>query len=463
MDGQMLSRGAAPEAANGDDAAMDQYASMGSLNSGQSGGELPLAPTVVDIKRLQKLKADQDQRLKALCTRVDRLTAQEQKVWKDVAYTQQRSLHAQEKQWQRQAQEADRSRLDREKMIGEQALRERARMTRIRSVEMKDGPRLQKFDENTAAGQQVREDAARHARALRHVRDQELQSKSMQVELQRQQRRQQKLQRDLEKTRREQARQDRNMLRFAELQEDMQNAELAITVAEREEISAVHRLQNSQTVRQEVECQLYDIERTSGTSSPRSAADFAADGATLGDQNGLPVNAPAAPAQSRSMTANTRNARSSPRLAAGSPRLSSRRSSGGAAPPPACGRLGLQGARSSPGLVVPTSVDRNDLGQITEEEAFAMDSTAAAKLASAGPRTRALQMQRQRQSPTQALSGNALLRHTSSPVSAGPRALPEDIPRDLQHRANMARRLQQNLTDPECRSAVKGKLEVGAA
>merc|ERR1719440_492369 len=80
----------------------------------------------MDIKRLQKLKADQEHRLKALCIRVDRLTAQEQQVWKDVAVTQRKSLQAQEKQWQRQAHESERLRMERELMIQEQTLRERA-------------------------------------------------------------------------------------------------------------------------------------------------------------------------------------------------------------------------------------------------------------------------------------------------------------------------------------------------
>merc|ERR1719199_1515289 len=126
--------------------------------SGMEEDGQPLAPTVVDIKRLQKLKADQEQRLKALCTRVDRLTAQEQRVWKDVAWTQQRSLQAQEKQWQRQAQQAERLRMEREMIIQETALRERAREMRLRTLEMKDLPRLQKFEENKAASRLVREE-----------------------------------------------------------------------------------------------------------------------------------------------------------------------------------------------------------------------------------------------------------------------------------------------------------------
>merc|ERR1719160_45614 len=106
--------------------AIDPLASLGSvtgsLMSGTEDGA-PSAPTAVDIRRLQKLKADQEQRLKALCVRVDRLTAQEHKVWKDVAWTQEKSRQAQEKQWQRQANEAEKLRMDRELTSQEQARR----------------------------------------------------------------------------------------------------------------------------------------------------------------------------------------------------------------------------------------------------------------------------------------------------------------------------------------------------
>jgi hypothetical protein len=412
MDGRMEYHEASQSARQGDGGLyavagdnMDQYASMGSatnsLLSGMEDGP-PLAPSLVDVKRLQKLKADQEQRLKSLCVRVDRLSAQEQRVWVDVARTQERSLLAQEKQWQRQAQEADRLRMERELMIQEQALKERASDMRQRMLEMKDLPRMQKFEENKAASQQVREEARRHARHIHGLRDQELNSKSIQVELRRQQRRQVQLQRELSQSRKEQARQDVNMLRFAELQEEIQNAEMQIAVAEREELSAVSRLQNSQTVRAEVNSQLADIEKRN-PSSPRTAY-----------PDGRPDDAPVAAPPSVQRLGRT--ARSSPRLGA------SGSSGGGQASAPLSSRgVGMRagGSRSMTGLGS-ASPGRTDLSQITEE-ACAMDSKAAGKKALSGPRQRALQMQRTRQSPTRG-------------YSAGPSRSPGASTRNLQDR-----------------------------
>merc|ERR1719440_706536 len=340
----------------------------------------------MDIKRLQKLKADQEQRLKALCVRVDRLTSQEQQVWKDVAVTQRKSLQTQEKQWQRQAHEAERLRMERELMMQEQTLHERATAMRMRALQMKDVPRLQKFEENKAISRQVREDALRQAQAARTLQEQERQSKFMRVEMQRQQRRQMKLQKEIAASRREQARQDANIARYTELQEEIQNAELAIAVAEHEEISAVKRLQNSQTVRSEVAGQLQDIERRSSTNSPRSANEYIEDVGpppqqqSIRSNGGYPRGAPSGAMERRS-----------------SPRQGASNSLGGM---PTRSRLG--GTRSSPGLS-----GRTDLGQISEEEACAMDSKAAVKKTVPGVRTRMAQTQRgNKQSPGRPLLAN---------------------------------------------------------
>jgi len=388
---------------------VDQFATLGSatgsLMSGMEDGSA-LAPSMCDIKRLQKLKVDQEQRLKALCVRVDRLTSQEQKVWKDVAYTQQRSLHAQEKQWQRQAQEGERLRMERELMVQEQALRERARQMRMQTLENKDLPRLQKFDENRASSRVVREDSERHARSMRNLREQELKGKNMQVELRRQQRRQLQLQRELEFTRKEQLRQDANMSKFGELQEEIQNAELAIAVAEREELSAVNRLQNSQTVRSEVVTQLQDIEKLSaGLKSPRSGSPVNCHYDDE-DDDGVPMPSELPPRPVRSGAASVRNTRSSPRLAGGG-------SSPSAVPAAQSsrGRLGNYGSRSTPGLVAASGA-RTDLGQITEEEAYAD----AKKKTLSGPRSRALQMQRAKQSPVRPQSANNV--HNRAPTNS---------------------------------------------
>lgn len=222
--------------------------------------EAPLTPSMVDCKRLAKIKAEQEQRLQMLRARVGMLQTTERKVWKDVTWTQQRSLAAQEAQWRRQAQQAERLRLERELSAQEQALRERAREARQRAAETKDMPRLRKFEENQAVGKQVRQDSKRLMAALQEVREQTRQSKATKVEVRRQQRRQSSLRKELEAARKEQARQDDNSLKVAELQEEIQNAEMAIAAAEREELSAVSRLQNSQSVRNEVLTQLQDIE-----------------------------------------------------------------------------------------------------------------------------------------------------------------------------------------------------------
>lgn len=403
--------------------AVDQYASMGSAThsmlSGMEEDGISLAPSIVDIKRLQKLKADQDMRLKALCTRVDRLTAQEQRVWKDVAYTQQRSLQAQEKQWQKQAQEADKLRMERELMIQEQALHERASEMRLRSLEMKDLPRLQKFEENKMSSSAVREEGRRNAASIHNLQKREMQSRSMQVELRRQQRRQQKLQKELVQTRQEQARQDVNMQRFAELQEEIQNAELAIAVAEREELSAVSRLQSSQTVRSEVVTQLQDIEKLH---TPRSGhlIDDEFDGVASPPCAPPPPMTVAQPQQLRPGMPSARN-----NVTRSSPRLGYSGGSAGAAPPPPPQsarpqRMGMYGgSRSASGLGA-MSAGRADLCQITEEEA-AHDSKAAAKKTSSGPRTRALQMQRARQSP-RPYSANAQPTRPQM-AAAGPRGM----------------------------------------
>merc|ERR1719258_438532 len=99
--------------------------------------------------------------------------------------------------------------------------------------------------------------------ALKDVKEQTLQSKAMRVEVQKQQRRQHLLRRELDRTRREQAIQDVNALKYSELQEELQSGELAIAAAEHEEMSAVARLQNSQNVRSEVTLQLQDTQARS--------------------------------------------------------------------------------------------------------------------------------------------------------------------------------------------------------
>eukprot|EP00418_Pyrodinium_bahamense_P012939 CAMPEP_0179121604 /NCGR_PEP_ID=MMETSP0796-20121207/57358_1 /TAXON_ID=73915 /ORGANISM="Pyrodinium bahamense, Strain pbaha01" /LENGTH=284 /DNA_ID=CAMNT_0020820205 /DNA_START=81 /DNA_END=932 /DNA_ORIENTATION=+ len=235
--------------------------------------EQVITPDAMDIRRLMRQKAEQEQKLQMLRARVDRLTAQERRVWKDVAWTQQMSLQAQENQWRRQTQQAERLRTERELLAREQALRERTREMRQRATEAKAMPRTTKFEENKVMAQRARQDSRRLKAALQEVRDETLQRKQLQVEYQRQQRRQQKLRRELEQTRREQARQDLHALKYAELQEELQSVEAAIAAAECEELTAVSRLQNSQSVRAEAISQLQASRANAGASEEAAVPD----------------------------------------------------------------------------------------------------------------------------------------------------------------------------------------------
>mmetsp|Transcript_81958 Transcript_81958/g.228432 ORF Transcript_81958/g.228432 Transcript_81958/m.228432 type:complete len:456 (-) Transcript_81958:92-1459(-) len=228
------------------------------FNTDAGDGEMLSAPTIVDIKRLAKIKAEQEQRLKTLRVRVDRLAAQERRVWKDVTWTQHMSLQAQETQLRREAQQAERMRVERERAAHEQELRERAHQARLRTLAHKDVPRLRKFEENTAAGNRVREDSRRISQEVLEAHQVSVQRKASQAERLRQQRRQQRLRKELELTRSEQLRQDANLLKFAELQENLRNIDLALSSAEQDEMSAVQRLQNSQSVRAELVSHLQD-------------------------------------------------------------------------------------------------------------------------------------------------------------------------------------------------------------
>lgn len=180
--------------------------------------------------------------------RVDRLAAQERRVWKDVACTQRMSLQAQEAQLRRQAQNVERSQLEQELLAQEQVLRGRTQELR-KQTQAKEGPKQAKIDENRAMAQRVRQDSQRLMTVLHEVREKTLQSKRMQVEVQRQQRRQQRLQRELEQSHLEHARKQTNVHRYVELQEEIQAVESAMCVVEEQELKAVQRLQNSQNAR----------------------------------------------------------------------------------------------------------------------------------------------------------------------------------------------------------------------
>merc|ERR1740122_371205 len=296
----------------------------------------PPAPALVDVKRLMKLKAEQQERLKKLRVRVDRLASQEQRVWKDVARTQEKSLQAQEKQMQRQ----------------EQALRNRVRDQRLYTLETRDVPRLRKLEENKALSDQVRNDSKRLNASVQLSREQQVQNKAAHVDARRQQCRQQKLKRELDRTRKERVQQEANAERYAELQEEIQNAELAIAVAERQEINAVQRLQNSQSVRAEVVSQLQDI----GTSKPMGPCSPG----PLAENNGYP-NVEPPPTQH---SASVRGGLASPRPADGSLRggVTSTSAAGGLVTSSRSKPLMRHGSRS--GLSSSSVGHSSDLGQI---------------------------------------------------------------------------------------------------
>lgn len=207
-----------------------------------------MSPNAADIRRLTRMKAEQERRLKMMQVRVDRLAAQEQRVWKDVACTQRMSLQAQEAQMRRQAQNVERSHLEQELLAHEQALRGRTQERR-KQTQAKEWPKQAKIEENRAQAQRVRQDSQRLMTVLHEVREKTLQSKRMQVEVLRQQRRQQRLQRELEQSHLEHARKQSNVHRYVELQEEMQAVESAMCVVEEQELKAVQRLQNSQNAR----------------------------------------------------------------------------------------------------------------------------------------------------------------------------------------------------------------------
>merc|ERR1740122_77989 len=312
----------------------------------------PPAPALVDVKRLMKLKAEQQERLKKLRVRVDRLASQEQRVWKDVARTQEKSLQAQEKQMQRQEQQGELARLERQISAQEQALRNRVRDQRLYTLETRDVPRLRKLEENKALSDQVRNDSKRLNASVQLSREQQVQNKAAHVDARRQQCRQQKLKRELDRTRKERVLQEANAERYAELQEEIQNAELAIAVAERQEINAVQRLQNSQSVRAEVVSQLQDI----GTSKPMGPCSPG----PLAENDGHPNVAPP-PTQP---SASVRGGLTSPRPADGNLRggVTSTSAAGGLVTSSHSRPLVRHGSRS--GLTSSSVARSSDLGQI---------------------------------------------------------------------------------------------------
>lgn len=211
------------------------------------GDKQPLAPNEVDIWRLNKERSEQEQQLQAIRARVERLRGQEQRVWKDVANFQQKFRQRQEVQAHREAKQADlaRERMNREKDLQEQKLRQRDQLQLSNSLQFK-------IEEKRAAAQQVRDQRKMSKEALNLAKD-ELQRRTKQlVDARREESRQQQVRKSAERAKREEARQFANSTKVNGIQADLANIKLAIAAAKREEEYAASRLQNSQSVQADI-------------------------------------------------------------------------------------------------------------------------------------------------------------------------------------------------------------------
>lgn len=206
-------------------------------------------PDAVSVRRLMKLKAEQQQRLKTMRARVDRLAVQEERLWKDVTSIQRMSIKAQETQLHKRRLQAERGYAEKELLRREHSLRRQAEEQRCRQAAVLGHHKQVKLDENRAAAQQVRQDSQRLLSTLQQVRERAQQNKQMHVELQRHQHRQHRLKRELEQGQREQLRQAKLTATYAQLRDELMSVEQAVAVVEKQEVNAVLRLQNSQNVR----------------------------------------------------------------------------------------------------------------------------------------------------------------------------------------------------------------------
>jgi len=234
--------------------------------------DLQLAPKLVDINRLVKLKAEQEKKLQSVSQRVEKFKADEQKVWKDMGKQQNRSLQQQESQWRRQSQQAEKLRQRREQDAYEQALRDRAHFARERARHAKEQRKLQNFEVNQRQGDKVRQESTRLMHALSQVRDQTRQNKLSQVEQRKLTLQKAKLMKEDGSYRQDHCRKDVNERRYTELQEEIQQASIAIAAAERDEMCAIFQLQNSRQYRDQAQAlfQLKDVEQVPQASSPSS-------------------------------------------------------------------------------------------------------------------------------------------------------------------------------------------------
>lgn len=210
--------------------------------------QVSCAPDAVDIRRLTKFKAEQEQRLQTMRARVDRLAAQDQRLCKDVTSIHRMSLKVQETQMHKRKLQAERERVEQELLTREQSLRRQAEEQRCRQAAVRGLPKQVKLEENRAAAEQVRQDSHRLLCALHQVRERTQRNKQMHVQLQRHQRKQRRLRRELEQGQLEERRQANLTAEYEQLRDDLMVVEQAVAVLEEQEVKAVLRLQNSQSV-----------------------------------------------------------------------------------------------------------------------------------------------------------------------------------------------------------------------
>lgn len=220
----------------------------------------PVSPSVVDVKRLAKMKGEQAGRLRTLNARVNQLRNQEQQVWNDVERTQLFSRQVLEAKDRQQLQHSERKRLEKQMQEEEEALRARAREQRRTTLQRRQGILKQKPQEVQELGQQMRRDKERIKQQMADLRKEEATAKSMQVQASRFAKKQYIAGRQGQQLRAEEDRRRQNEGRFIELQEEIQRADGQIARQEQDEMEAVHRLSNSQAQRREQYSELQEIE-----------------------------------------------------------------------------------------------------------------------------------------------------------------------------------------------------------
>lgn len=220
----------------------------------------PLSPNIVDVKKLAKMKQEQEGRLRTLNARVKQLRHQEHQVWNDVERTQQFSRQVLEAKDRQQVQHSERRRLEKQMQEEEESRRIRVREQRRMALQRKQAILQQKPREVQELGKQMRRDRERINQQLEDMRKQEATAKSMQVAARRFAKMQFKAEQQAQQLKAEEERRMQIEARYLELQEQIQQADDQIAFQEKDEMDAMHRLSNSQAQRQERYFELQEIE-----------------------------------------------------------------------------------------------------------------------------------------------------------------------------------------------------------